>query len=105
MTVDRKAVAAALAQANARTGLFRTGHTPGEPEREPGFYWVRAGNCPPEVAEWDARDRCWRSTYWFAAGGMDGRIAVLSPRLTPPGEAETVPPLTVRWGVPPGGAG
>lgn len=108
MSVDRKAVADALAWAAAKTGLFRTGRGDAEPVREPGFYWVRAGNCPPEVAEWDARDRCWRSTFWHATDGMDdaggARIVVLSPRLTPPGDPEPVPRLAVRWNVPPGDA-
>lgn len=103
MAVDREAVADALAQANARTGLFRTGPAPVETEREPGWYWVSANGGAPEIAEWDAADRRWRSTYWQAANGLGARVAVLSPRLTPPADPEPVPPVSVRWNVPPGG--
>lgn len=107
MAVDRKAIADALAQANARTGLF--GAKPPVIKREAGWYWVRANGGVPEIAEWDAANRCWRSTYWYSVDGMGhGHIAVLSPRLTPPepGTAapEPAPRLRVRWGVPVGDA-
>lgn len=108
MPVDREAVARALAEANARTGLFRTGQAPVETERAAGWYWVSANGGVPEIAEWDAADRRWRSTYWQAANGMGTRVVVLSPRLTPPepGTAapEPAPRLRVRWGVPVGDA-
>ena len=105
MPVDREAVARALAEANARTGLFGPKPPAAEGEREPGWYWVSANGGAPEIAEWDAADRRWRSTYWQAANGMGARVAVLSPPLTPPGVGAPEPGsrLRVRWGVPVGG--
>ena len=49
MAVDRKAVADALARANARTGLFCIGPIPVETERGPGWYWVRWRGRAPEM--------------------------------------------------------
>ncbi len=107
MAVDREAVADALAQANARTGLFRTGWdepgagSPGRPERAAGFYWVRLDGYPIEVGQW--RDGGW----WLAGEKYPFRpdvVTVLSPRLTPPGEPGTEQPaVRIRWGVPVGG--
>lgn len=105
MPVDRDAVARALADANARTRLFDAKPPAVEGERAPGWYWVSANGGAPEVAEWDAADRCWRSTYWYSVDGMGhGHVAVLSPRLTPPTPSDPPPRLRVRWGVPIGDA-
>lgn len=92
MPVDRDAVARALAEANARTGLFRTGAVPVETVRERGFYWVRFDDFPPEVAEWDPS--AWGGCWWRAGksgAAMPSRVAVLSPRLTPPEPGTAAP--------------
>lgn len=108
MDVDRKAVADPLALHCGWTGLSRTNLPPAETEREPGWYWVRVGDGPPEIAQWDALERCWRSTFWYAPDGVaeawPGHVAVLSPRLVPPGAPgpEPRPAVRVRWGVPVG---
>lgn len=61
--------------------------------RQAGWYWVSANGGVPEIAEWDAADRCWRSTYWYSVEGMaSGRIVILSPRLTPPPPDAPAPP-------------
>ncbi len=112
MAVDRRAVADALAQANARTGLFRTGRLVAEERtmnvREPGYYWVRVNDAgvigPPVIGEWDAAEAepgWWIDGCWEVAEA----VTVVSPRLAPPGPDDApVPALTVRWNVPPGGA-
>ncbi len=104
MAVDRKAVADALAQANAKTGLF--GAKPAASkggamtEREWGYYWVRVDGYRPEISHWTGEWWVMRSEMpWPDPPGL----VVLSPRLTLPDSADApVPALTVRWNVPPG---
>ena len=91
--MDRRAVADALAQANARTGLVpaKVAHT-GEPAvsaaRESGWYEVRVGDDPPEIAHWDAAGECWNGRGWHITRAADYPLAVVSPRLARSDEGE-----------------
>lgn len=69
--------------------------------REPGAYWVDTAVAKAEVAFWDG-DAWW--LWGIPARFMPGDVDVVSPRLTRPDATETVPALTVRWGVPVGDA-
>lgn len=106
MAVDRKAVADALARANARTGLFCIGPIPVKTERGPGWYWVRWRGRAPEVGFWANK------VWWFVATEMYSGpedVIVVSGPFTPPAPGavapEPAPRVRVRWGVPVGDGG
>lgn len=109
MPVDRDAVARALAEANAKTGLFRTGPVPVETGRERGFYWVQP--TPERMYGWPYDGpiiAAWSGAVWEMPGVSDlvpaDWFVVVSPRLTPPAPSDPPPRLRVRWGVPVGDA-
>lgn len=62
--------------------------------RESGWYRVQMDDAAPEIAHWDAAGECWNGPGWHVTRGADYPLAVLSPRLTPPGSAAPPPDET-----------